>query len=197
MMPPLNGLILVGGRSRRMQEDKGLINLHGKPQRIYTYDLLNQSGISEVYFSCRPDQMEALHEYKLIVDPPAVKGPPDVILNAFQQAPGRAWLVVACDLPLLTSDTIRELIAHRNPQKMATAFQLPERGFPEPLITIWEPKAKDLLETFFAQGGRRLIDFLQSDAVEIVEPNNPMTLYNMNDPVARKYVEGVLGERRT
>ena len=55
-IPRLNGLVLAGGKSQRMGEDKGQINYHGKPQREYLYDLLN--GFTEsTYMSCRPDQV--------------------------------------------------------------------------------------------------------------------------------------------
>ena len=189
MITPLKGLVLVGGQSSRMKEDKGLINLHGKPQRLYTYDLLRSAGVEQIYFSCRPDQASELSDYPLIIDKPGTKGPGKVILNTFEKVPESAWLIVACDLPLLSVQTVRELIEKRNPEKVATAFHLPDKDFPEPLITIWEPKANQKLKTFFEEGNRRLIDFLNGEEVEIILPTNPESLFNMNDQEARKGIE--------
>ena len=193
MIPEINGLVLVGGKSRRMKTDKGLISLYGKPQRIHTYDLLKNAGIRSVYFSCREDQVETLKDYSLLIDKPSFKGPFDVILNIFEEFPDFAWLITACDLPLLTSETIKELLEHRNPSKIATAFQLPENDFPEPLITIWEPSAATNLKRFLEAGNHRLIDFLKQSNVEIITPNNPESLFNMNDPQARLMIEQKLG----
>ena len=192
MNPQLNGLILVGGKSRRMQEDKGLMNLHGKPQRLYTWDLLKQAGLENAYFSCREDQQEELNGYETIIDSPDFDGPPDVILNVLTQFPDNAWLITACDLPLLTVETLEELIHSRNSDKIATVFQLPDRNFPEPLIAIWEPSAGDKLKEYFASGQRKLIKFLMESEVEVIEPSSPQSLYNMNDPVAREYVQRVI-----
>jgi molybdopterin-guanine dinucleotide biosynthesis protein A len=38
--PLLNGLVLAGGKSRRMGTDKGVMQWHGKEQRYYMADLL-------------------------------------------------------------------------------------------------------------------------------------------------------------
>lgn len=52
-IPPVNGLVLAGGRSLRMGRDKGAIAWHGKPQREYAADML-KNLCGEVFISCRP-----------------------------------------------------------------------------------------------------------------------------------------------
>ena len=54
---PLYGLVLAGGRSTRMGQDKSLISYHGKAQREYMADLLGQ-WCSRTFISCRGDQVE-------------------------------------------------------------------------------------------------------------------------------------------
>ena len=139
--PLLNGLVLAGGKSVRMGYDKGLIAWHGKEQQYYLADLLKDL-CNEVYISCRPDQQKDTDiNYKTLSDTFTNLGPYGAILSAFREQPDVAWLVVACDLPLLDIKTLEYLKDNRNSSSIATAFESPYNGYPEPLITIWEPKS--------------------------------------------------------
>ena len=67
IVPPLKSLILAGGKSKRMGQDKGRINYHGKDQRSYLYELMHEFT-DEVYISCRKDQVEELKDFKVVED---------------------------------------------------------------------------------------------------------------------------------
>ena len=49
--------------------------------------------------------------------------------------------MLACDLPFLADETLRHLIEHRDPSRLATAYRSSHDGLPEPLCAIWEPAA--------------------------------------------------------
>ncbi|MEL7123399.1 MAG: NTP transferase domain-containing protein [Bacteroidota bacterium] len=181
-IPKIKGLVLAGGKSRRMGQDKGLINYHGTPQRDYAANILSPF-CKEVYISCRPDQLEQIKSpYPLLADSFLDLGPLGAILSAFRFDPESAWLVVACDLPLLEPQSIEQLIAERNYSKTATAFLNPELGFPEPLITLWEPKSYPITLQFLAQGYSSLRKVLINSDVEVIEAQNQEWLKNVNSP---------------
>jgi len=151
-IPPVKGLVLTGGQSVRMEKDKSSLVYHGKTQREYVYDML-QNYCSDVFISCNHDQARELDgQFPLIEDTFVGLGPMSGILSAFQLDPDAAWLTVACDLPYLSKSTLDYLIKNRNPSKAATAFYDPKGEFPEPLITIWEPKSYPALLQFLSQG---------------------------------------------
>lgn len=181
-VPVINGLVLAGGQSLRMGRDKGLMDWHGKPQREYQADLL-KNLCSEVFMSCRPGQEKEIEsEYPVLPDTFTVLGPYGAILSAFRHAPDRAWLVVACDLPLLDASTLGFLLQNRQPRHTATAFESPFDGMPEPLIAVWEPKSYAVLLSFLSQGyscPRKVL--LQSDALILKAPA-PEKLTNVNTP---------------
>jgi len=180
--PPVNGLVLAGGRSLRMGRDKGEIAWHGKPQREYAADLLRPI-CSEIFISCRANQAAEIETaYPTLPDTFAELGPYGAILSAFRHNPNTAWLVVACDLPLLDAATLDFLLNNRQPRRVATAFQSPHDQMPEPLIAIWEPKSYAVLLSFLAQGyscPRKVL--LNSDALILSVPN-PAALTNVNTP---------------
>ncbi|HEY4151259.1 MAG TPA: NTP transferase domain-containing protein [Chitinophagaceae bacterium] len=180
---PLKGLVLAGGKSVRMGgKDKGRMEWHGKEQRYYIADVLKEY-CDEVYISCRPEQQDEIDPSRLILpDSYTGMGPYGAILSAFRAQPGTAWLVVACDLPLLNTVTLDYLTAHRNSDGIATAFASPYDGLPEPLITIWEPNSYPLLLSQLEQGftcpRKALIHF----GIELLTAPDPDALLNMNSP---------------
>lgn len=190
--PPIAGLVLAGGKSTRMGEDKGLLNYQGKPHREYLYDLI-QPFCEETFISCRTDQVESLSNFPTLVDSFLDLGPFSALLSAFRQKPDHAWLVVACDYPLMNEATINQLVGHRNPSKVATAFNNPENNFPEPLVTIWEPRAYFELLRFLGQGYSCPRKVLINTEVEVLEAADLDCFRNVNTAADRDLVLGLLG----
>lgn len=186
--PPLHGLVLAGGKSQRMGEDKGLIDYHGKPQREYLKDVL-QKVCDQVYYSIRPDQAAADLNGPAIPDTFTGLGPFGAILSAFRENPNNAYLVVACDLPLLDEAGLQQLIRQRNTSKIATAFHNPVTGWPDPLVTIWEPRAYPVLMQFLAQGYSCPRKVLINSDIELLKAENPAILENVNKPEERKAMQ--------
>ncbi|HKK76650.1 MAG TPA: NTP transferase domain-containing protein [Saprospiraceae bacterium] len=179
-LPPLYGLVLAGGKSQRMGQDKGAMEYHGKPQREYMADLLNDI-CEQVYVSVRPEQNIESNHHQLS-DTFLGLGPLGGLLSAFREKPDAAWLVVACDLPLLDKAAIEELVAARNPSSIATAFNSPVNEFPEPLIAIWEPRAYRVGLAFLAQGYSCPRKVLINSEVSLIDAQRPETLMNVNRP---------------
>lgn len=179
---PLHGLVLVGGKSRRMGTDKSTLLYHSKPQRDVMIELL-EKYCEATKLSCRPEQAgELVYTHDVLPDSFLGLGPMGAILSAFRHAPNSTWLVVACDLPLLDEAAIRYLVENRDPSAIATAYRSPESGFPEPLVAIWEPKSYPVLLQFLAQGYSCPRKVLINSPVHVIEAPNPDVLMNVNTP---------------
>ena len=148
------GLVLAGGRSRRMGEDKGLIAYRGQPQVVWLSQLLLEFCAS-VHVSIGPRQQDSscYGSLQTIIDREPGRGPAGGLMSAWELDPGAAWLLVAVDLPLLDPVTLGALTEGRSRRHLATAFRHPD-GPLEPLCTIWEPAARSVLERRLARGGR-------------------------------------------
>ncbi|WP_019948203.1 NTP transferase domain-containing protein [Hymenobacter aerophilus] len=182
--PPLRGLVLAGGRSQRMGHDKGQLAYHGQQQqRAYAAELL-APFCHDVHVSCRPDQVQELDYAGLRPLPDSFLdlGPLGGLLSAFRLDPNAAWLVVACDLPLLSETTLGYLVENRQPGRLATTFQSPENEWPEPLITIWEPASYGQLLRFLALGYSCPRKTLINSDIELLTPPAPAELRNVNTP---------------
>ncbi len=195
--PVLNGLVLAGGKSERMGFDKGTVDWHGVSQRIYVADLL-KGYCDNVFISCRADQQkEVSAPYQGLADSFTGLGPYGGILSAFREKPDSAWLVVACDLPLLSKKTLDELVQNRNISTIATTFQSPVNEFPEPLITIWEPKSYPVLLSFLALGYSCPRKVLINSDTTVLTATYPEELTNVNTPEDLEKVKSILHSNST
>ena len=184
----LNGLVLAGGRSSRMEEDKGLIHWHKKEQRYYVADILT-NFCKEVFISCRAEQVDTIDkEYKVIEDEVEDRGPLGAIVSAFHKKQDSAWLVVACDLPLLDEKTIDYLIQNRDENYIATTFKSAGDGLPEPLITIWEPLALSLLEAALSEEKYSPQKVLMKAKIKMLQPPDASALMNVNTPEEKEKI---------
>jgi molybdopterin-guanine dinucleotide biosynthesis protein A len=194
-VPLLNGLVLVGGNSTRMGTDKSSLVYHDKKQRDYVYELL-QPLCDEVFISCNARQSTDI-SLPRIEDRFLGIGPMGGILSAFQFAPDRAWLTLACDMPHLTQQTFNYLIQQRKPSKLATAFVNTELGFPEPLLTIWEPRAYPVLLEALSLGSSCPRKVLINSDIALLSPPDRLALVNVNDLVARQQACALINQNIT
>ncbi len=179
---PIKGLVLAGGKSTRMGKDKGNIDYHGIPQKDYLYSLLNDTLGIPTWMSCRSDQKEFLLNFNLIEDTVLGLGPFGAILSAFREDPNAAWLVVACDLPNITASVINYLIEQRNSSADATCFHNEKTGFPDPLVTLFEPKCYPRFYQFLTLGYSCPRKVLINSSAHIVKPLESKWLTNVNTP---------------
>lgn len=177
----LYGLVLSGGKSTRMGTDKGLIHYHGIPQREYLYKILSKV-CERTFISLRKEQESELpSSMETIIDLNEFKGPYNGILSAHKMYPDVAWLVLACDLPLMDLDALNELISQRDTTKEATAFALKENPLPEPLCAIWEPHALQRSIAYLESGnGTCPRKYLINHDTKLVFPKHESVLLNAN-----------------
>ncbi|WP_282113295.1 NTP transferase domain-containing protein [Maribacter stanieri] len=187
----LYGLVLSGGKSTRMGEDKGLITYHDLPQREHLYHLLNEV-CEQTFLSIRKDQEKEIpNTFNTIIDKDDFRGPYNGLLSAHIAHPEAAWLVLACDLPLMDKKALQELIAARNTEKIASAFADATNPLPEPLCAIWEPEAlKQSIAYLEAGNGSCPRKFLINADVNLVFPQQKEVLLNANSRA--EYEEALL-----
>jgi molybdopterin-guanine dinucleotide biosynthesis protein A len=119
-------------------------------------------------------------------------GPYGAILSAFREKPDSAWLVIACDLPLVDADVLQQLVANRNTASIATAYKSEVNEFPEPLITIWEPKSYPALLQFLAQGYSCPRKVLINSDVTLLQSPQTDALANVNTPKELERIKRIL-----
>jgi molybdenum cofactor guanylyltransferase len=136
------GVILCGGKSRRMGADKGLIQFQDKTWTQLAIEKIEELGIPVVVSISRRQKGQyerLLPENKLIVDDSTIefKGPVAAVLTVHLKYPADDLFVFACDLPLMEFSVLDELYRLYGIKNQFQAFVYTNSGEPEPLCGIY------------------------------------------------------------
>ncbi|MGI9233751.1 MAG: NTP transferase domain-containing protein [Woeseiaceae bacterium] len=180
---PLFGLVLAGGESRRMGQDKASLRREGQSQLAYTVRLLDDL-VERVFVSTRADQQNdaVRSRFKLIIDRYEGMGPVAGILSAMDEYPGVDWLVLACDLPNIDAATLLNLLEKRSADKPFSAYVSSNDDLPEPLCAVYTAQSSGIVRGFVEDGvhcPRKIL--IRSDTLLLRQPN-PSSLENVNTP---------------
>ncbi len=192
----LYGLVLTGGKSRRMGTDKAELVYHEQAQYKHLYKLLEslceKTFLSiNSYFSIDNDK-----HFKSIVDINTFNGPFNGIMSAHDAYPNVAWLVIACDLPFLGENELKTLILGRNPKKPATAMTSVATGVPEPLVCIWEPHGLEQAKAYIrTTGDISPKKFLMHSGAALVHADSEECLFNANTLSDYEFARKKLGKQ--
>lgn len=238
MQPRLRLLLLAGGYSSRMGSPKYLLPMPApssqavsEPLLIHLLDVLRQfiaenamQVIEQVTISVRDHtqraELEALlskHQKphslpaRFVVDAVSDAGPVQGLLAAHDCDDIAHWIVTGCDYPLLTSDALTQLLVTHYSSKPALTCFKNDKGFAEPLLSIWTPAALSTLnrlaeEVSSSIGPNRAIKFLQQAetiahgaktqlyeaGVEFVDPSDPNWIRSVNTKDEWQAVQSLL-----
>ena len=164
----INGAVMVGGASQRMGRPKQLLMWHGVTLSERAVAAV-QSQVDDVVLAGSGAVPEDLERLPQLPDPPGLAGPMAGLLGVMRWAPGAAWVVAACDMPAVSSEAVTWLIEQRRAGVWAVMPRL-RGGVVEPLLAVYEPQARMLLEAQAARGRWGLRHLAVSDRVSCPSP---------------------------
>jgi molybdopterin-guanine dinucleotide biosynthesis protein A len=177
-VPPI-GVVLAGGRGRRIGGDKAIVELEGRPLLLYPVEALHELCDDVVVVAKRDTMLPPLAGVAdLWIEPDEPRHPLLGVAHALRLAIGRPILVVAVDLPLMDAATLR-LIAHTDPD--GAAVVVPRvHGRLQPLCALYTPRAMPGLADFDADA--RATDIVEGLGIRELLPPDPSAFYNVNRP---------------
>ncbi|MGJ8677640.1 MAG: NTP transferase domain-containing protein [Akkermansiaceae bacterium] len=185
----MNGLLLIGGKSSRMGQDKSeLILRDGLTQRERGIELL-ESICENVYLSINSSTPPS---EKSIPDAFGDAGPLGAIASAQSAQPGMPWLILACDLPLLEKEHLQALVSARSDHHDAVYYTSATDQLPEPLCTIWEPSSATAVSAAINNQQRCPRSVLNKIKGLALPPLDLWSLANTNTPADLLEVEARL-----
>ena len=182
-------LVLAGGQSRRMGEDKAAIVVDGQPLLARTAALA-APFCDAVHVSVRTaaDADALRRRWPLIEDATDGQGPLAGVLAALRARPDADWLVLACDLPRLDHATLEALLeaAASAADAPAIAMASERDGTPEPMCAVWRAGMAPRIAARLAEDRRCARRCLIDAGVPTVTPVTAGALANMNVPEDRR-----------
>ena len=181
MTGPLLGGVLVGGQSRRMGRPKQLVEI-GNVTMIENVVGALEKEVDEIALLGAGPIPSSLDGLARVADAKDCRGPMAGILGALRCRPDSRWVVAPCDLPLLRPAAVRWIIDANEPQAWAVFPSFD--GFVEPLLALYEPKSRTLLEEAAAAGEHALHRLASNPRVVTAEPPEALRRcwFNANTP---------------
>ena len=146
---PIFGCVLIGGASSRMGKPKHLLPRDGRTWLQHTTELL-QNVCEQVIIVGSGSVPDELGSHRRLADISEAEGPMAGLLAAMRWAPQVSWLVTACDLPEISLEVLRWLLATRTPGAWATLPGSAGEAGVEPLLAHYDFRCRLLLEKLAA-----------------------------------------------
>jgi molybdopterin-guanine dinucleotide biosynthesis protein A len=183
------GVVLAGGAGSRLGGAKALAPLDGEALLLWPLRALREAVGEAVVVAKRSTALPALPpgvDVWLESDEP--RHPLAGVVHALDSAGGRAVLVVAVDLPLVTAGLLGELA--RRDAAGAPAVVAAAGGEPQPLCARYEPAAAAALRRALPDG--RVLDTVRALRPALVAVDDPAVLTNVNTPEELARVQAAL-----
>lgn len=168
-----------------MGQPKGLLDYHGIPQVDYLYNLATALKL-EAFVSCREEQSSLFSALPIITDHPdfAGHGPISGLLSAFKAFEGN-WLLLGCDYPNLSTQTITKLLKAEKEAFDIICFKHPNSDMAEPLIALYGHSAGKQLMDFFINGRDSLSGFIKQSNSLFIDSEDALVLKSIDTPQER------------
>jgi molybdopterin-guanine dinucleotide biosynthesis protein A len=174
-------IILAGGESTRMGQDKSMLQIVGKPAIKYIFDQIRP------YFNQILISSDNLSEYSflsvdIVPDRITGRGPLMGIASALEASANEVNFVIACDIPKVDIDLVRMMV--RESREFDAV--IPKTGplWYEPLFAVYKKSTLTIIEKLIASGNNRVIDIYEHCKVKYVDlpfDQQPKNLNTMKD----------------
>jgi molybdenum cofactor guanylyltransferase len=180
------GFILAGGESTRMGRSKAALELEGVPMLLRTARLVETVAETPAVVG----NVTGTDSFGLaiIVDNWPGMGPLGGIATALRTSSNPWNLIVACDLPYLTTAWLEFLVARALASQADAVVPTNTRGA-EPLCAMYHKRCEASIRAALERGVRKVTDGLLDVLVELIDPfewkafdSEGLLFKNMNSP---------------
>jgi molybdopterin-guanine dinucleotide biosynthesis protein A len=148
MKATLDAVVLAGGQSTRMGQDKAWLPFRGHPLIAHQIETVRQIRPGEILVSGRRGTDYGQLECRILQDEVANRGPLEGIRQALSTASADLLLVLAVDMPLMTTAFLTRLVRRCTPE-VGCVPRL--NGRYEALAAIYPVSALPVIESMFAR----------------------------------------------
>ena len=185
--PSISAVILAGGQSRRMGQDKAILCWDGVPLLRRVYDVAADCVDSVYLLTPWGDRYREIlpESCRVLPESQPGNGPLVALLQVLEPiAEEWVWLL-GCDLPQLEARVIQTWIDRLPdlPESVLACVPKSEKGW-EPLCGFYRKQSSLKLAEFAARGGRSFQQWLAEIPTEAIAVEGDITamLHNCNRP---------------
>ncbi|NJP36914.1 molybdenum cofactor guanylyltransferase [Alkalicoccus luteus] len=190
------GVLLAGGRSSRMGENKALLQIKGVTAAAMTERALQ--GTDEQLCISNDPNVERELGSPVFADKRPYEGPLAGLETAMEQTKAAWCIVAACDMPLISKEVV-ELLISRAHATAADAVVPEAGGRRQPLLAAYRRKLLPLISKCLDEEKRSMAALLNSIKVDTISEADMMeagikketinqSFFNMNRPEEYEWI---------
>lgn len=183
----ITGIILSGGKSRRMGTDKGFLSFNGKLFTQASIDALKPL-VSEIIIVSNNADYDVFG-LKRIEDIIENSGPLAGIYSGLNHSKTEYIIALSCDIPLISSGILKKLIEVID--EVSEVIQIESNGKSMPLIALYKKSCKDVFYKLLQKGERRLQFAVNQCRVKNItlDTESAILTMNINTPEELKVIK--------
>lgn len=170
----VTGIILSGGKSLRMGTEKGMVQWNGKPLIEYSMDAL-RLVCDQMVISSANDCYSYLR-LPIIKDEIENCGPLGGIYSCMKAFPSDIYLVISCDVPLISSYLFLDLL--ENLEGADVSIPLEENGKKQPLVAAYSNHCFESIRGELLEGRFKMMNLLNLLNVKYFEITSSLPYYS-------------------
>ena len=148
----ITGIILAGGKSSRMGEDKGFLKLNGKTFMSSIIAALNPI-VGEIIIVSNNSEYDVFN-LKRVADSMEESGPLAGLYSGLLHSETENNIVLSCDVPLISTSVLKKLL--EGAPSEAEVIQFESEGKTIPLVAMYKKKCRHHFLKLLQTNERRL-----------------------------------------
>ncbi|HEY6331154.1 MAG TPA: molybdenum cofactor guanylyltransferase [Blastocatellia bacterium] len=179
------GFVIAGGKSSRMGRDKAWLEIDGEPMIRRVIRAMEPVTANISIIANGPEY--ASLGLPVFADSNVAIGPIEAIRNSLEHCSTDYALLVACDMPFVTSDLLEFLLA--DPTGYEAVVPLDQEGNLEPLCAVYSAGVLSAVTAIIKAGQRKpslIYDLVKTRIVPFSEieplPGSALFFRNVNTP---------------
>jgi molybdopterin-guanine dinucleotide biosynthesis protein A len=172
-------IILAGGKSTRMGQDKSMLPISSQPMIEYICNQL-RPNFKQILISTNADDVSkyAFLGVDAVVDKVAGMGPLMGISSALEASANEVNFVIGCDIPEVDMDFVREMC--RQARRFEAVVPRIGPNQYEPLFGVYRKSILDSINKTLGAGKRRVVEAFEGCRVKYIDIDGKERLRNLN-----------------
>ncbi len=173
-----NAVILAGGKSSRMGEDKALLPF-GNFKTLTEYQIAKLSPLfKNIYISSKSNKFD--FDAKIILDSYKDSSPLVAIASILQELK-EDFFLISVDIPLVPIDDIKNLLESYEKSKNYEIYLIESQNGLEPTVAIYTRKILPIALKMIKNGDHKLKNMINSSKKYLLKTENSRAYLNVND----------------
>ncbi len=148
----ITGIVLAGGKSRRMSTDKALLLFKGKPFLSHVIEAL--MPMADEILIVSDNKKHGEFNFKRVSDTMIDAGPLSGLHAGLKHSNTELNIILSCDVPLIQTSVLEIILANNTDEN--DVIQIEEEGKSHPLIALYKKRVTPHLLVALQKGERKL-----------------------------------------